>query len=97
MKSIFTSRALLLAGCAGLASLAAPVAAQTGPGSETIAEDDDANDNRIVVTARRRKETLLEVPLSVTAISGEDLVQQFLPWQQPVQEQDLIKLIMFWE
>ncbi|NQX95432.1 MAG: TonB-dependent receptor, partial [Erythrobacter sp.] len=76
MRSIFTSRAWLLAGCAGLACVAAPAAAQTAPDSETAAEKGDANDNRIIVTARRREETIIDVPLSVTALAGDDLVQQ---------------------
>ena len=76
MKSIYTSRALLLAGCAGFACAAAPALAQTAPDSDTAAEESELNDNRIVVTARRREETIIDVPLSVTALSGEDLVQQ---------------------
>ncbi|MEM7687426.1 MAG: TonB-dependent receptor [Pseudomonadota bacterium] len=76
MRAIFTSRALLLAGCAGLASLAAPAMAQSTPSSDAAAEESDADDNRIVVTARRREETIIDVPLSVTALSGADLVQQ---------------------
>ncbi|MEL6737768.1 MAG: TonB-dependent receptor [Pseudomonadota bacterium] len=78
MKRIFTSRALLLAGCAGLAGLAAPVSAQDAPGSKGDAAQASASedDNRIVVTARRREETIIDVPLSVTAISGETLAQQ---------------------
>ncbi|MEO0589713.1 MAG: TonB-dependent receptor [Pseudomonadota bacterium] len=77
MKRIFTSRALLFAGCAGLVGLAAPVAAQDTTGSDEDASvAEDANDNRIVVTARRREETIIDVPLSVTALSGETLAQQ---------------------
>jgi iron complex outermembrane receptor protein len=76
MSSILTARALLLAGCAGLASVAAPALAQSTPDSETAAEASEENGNRIIVTARRREETLLEVPLSVTALSGDDLIKQ---------------------
>ncbi len=76
MSSILTARALLLAGCAGLASVAAPALAQSTPDSESAAEAAEENDNRIIVTARRREETLLEVPLSVTALSGDDLIKQ---------------------
>ncbi|MEL7518890.1 MAG: TonB-dependent receptor, partial [Pseudomonadota bacterium] len=76
MRAIFTSRAWLLAGCAGLATLATPAVAQSAPDSDTGVESSDENDNRIVVTARRREETIVEVPLSVTALSGDDLVQQ---------------------
>jgi len=74
MKRIFTSRAVLLAGCAGLATIATPAAAQDAPNTETQAQEND--DNRIVVTARRREETIIDVPLSVTAISGESLTEQ---------------------
>jgi iron complex outermembrane receptor protein len=79
MKRLFTSRAvtgraMLLAGCAGLACLAAPVAAQEAPDNET--EASEADDNRIVVTARRREETIIDVPIAVTAFSGDDLIQQ---------------------
>ncbi|MEO1730869.1 MAG: TonB-dependent receptor [Pseudomonadota bacterium] len=75
MKRTFMSRAVLLAGCAGLATIAMPAAAQDAPDSETEASESDG-DNRIIVTARRREETILDVPLSVTALSGDDLVQQ---------------------
>lgn len=80
MKAIFTSRAWLLAGCAGLAGVAAPAAAQTAPGNNAGAASDtqtaEENENRIVVTARRREETIIDVPLAVTALSGEDLIRQ---------------------
>lgn len=59
-------------GCliAATASVAAPIpaAAQTSP--EATAR---ADDTEVVVTARRRAEALQEVPLAVTALSGEDL------------------------
>ncbi|MEO0642936.1 MAG: TonB-dependent receptor, partial [Pseudomonadota bacterium] len=77
MQRILTSRGMWLAGCASLAVLAAPAAAQTSAESETeAAETDDAGDNRIIVTARRREETIIDVPLSVTALSGEALAKQ---------------------
>ncbi|AWW75406.1 TonB-dependent receptor [Erythrobacter sp. KY5] len=70
-------RAALLTGSAGIALIAAPAAAQT-----TNAEGDEGEGvgqiggNQIVVTARRREERLLDVPLSVTALSGEQLEQR---------------------
>ncbi|MEM7703134.1 MAG: TonB-dependent receptor [Pseudomonadota bacterium] len=76
MRALFTSRAWLLAGCAGLATLAAPAVAQSAPDSDTNAESSEEDDNRIIVTARRREESIVDVPLSVTALSGDDLVQQ---------------------
>ncbi|MBX7527595.1 TonB-dependent receptor [Qipengyuania vesicularis] len=65
----------LVALLAGTASLcwAAPVAAQADEGTVagTTAEEDDV----IIVTARRREERLIDVPISVTALSGEALVR----------------------
>lgn len=67
-----SSRALLLAGCAGLAAIAAPAAAQDA--DEQIAETAASQaDGEIVVTARRREERLIDVPVAVTAFSGADL------------------------
>ncbi|MFN4037730.1 MAG: TonB-dependent receptor [Erythrobacter sp.] len=68
-------RAALLAGCAGIAAFAAPAAAQD------VTEDSapavvDVTDGDIVVTARRREERLQDVPLSITAFTGEALLQQ---------------------
>jgi iron complex outermembrane receptor protein len=73
MKNTLCTRALLLAGCAGLATLAAPAAAQD---TDVAAEATEAEDGVIIVTARRREERLIDVPLSVTALSGEALAQQ---------------------
>jgi len=73
------TRAALLAGSAALVMYAAPVQAQEPVDARTSAEaaagaaDDE---NVIVVTARRREERLIDVPLSVTAISGEQLAQR---------------------
>ncbi len=41
--------------------------------AETTAEAAAASDTEIVVTARRRNELLLDVPIAVTAYSGEQL------------------------
>lgn len=74
-KQLYT-RALLLAGTAGLAAFAAPLAAQDSA-AEAAAETATAEeDGTIYVTARRREERLIDVPLSVTALSGDDLVKQ---------------------
>ena len=72
--------ALLLAGCAGLA-LAPSAAAQSSNdiNADTVlsADASEAGDGDvIIVTARRRAERLTDVPLSVTAFSGEELVRQ---------------------
>ncbi|MDJ0978935.1 MAG: TonB-dependent receptor [Erythrobacter sp.] len=78
MKRIFASRALWLAGFAGVACAAVPATAQNAdePNAEANTEVAEPNENRIIVTARRREETLLEVPVAVTSFSGEDLLQQ---------------------
>ncbi len=58
-----------------MAAFAAPAAAQDV--AEESAEAAVAvNDGEIVVTARRREERLLDVPLSITAFTGEALLQQ---------------------
>jgi iron complex outermembrane receptor protein len=75
MTKTFYSRALLLAGCAGIATFAAPLAAQDSV-DETTSVSDEAEEGVIIVTARRREERLIDVPLSVTSLSGEALAQQ---------------------
>ena len=62
----------------------APAVAQDAPtgeidppaNAETQDEAAQASDPEIVVTARRRSEVLLEVPIAVTAYSGEQLERQ---------------------
>ena len=71
---------IALAGSMALAALAAPAAAQdlpndAGTDSETAATPEDAGEGVIVVTARRREENLIDVPIAVTAYSGEALAQ----------------------
>jgi len=77
MKNVIARRALLLAGCAGLGAIAAPASAQDSD-IDTAAEEAETLDagNTIVVTARRREERLIDVPISVTALTGETLQQQ---------------------
>lgn len=59
--------ALLLAGASALPlAFAAPALSQDEEAS-------DAGGDRIVVTARRREESLQDVPLAVTALSGDEL------------------------
>ncbi|MCU0946727.1 MAG: TonB-dependent receptor [Porphyrobacter sp.] len=70
-----SARIALLAGCAGAALFAMPAAAQDAAG-ETAEPAADVNDGNIVVTARRREERLQDVPLSITAFTGEALLQQ---------------------
>jgi len=63
----------LLAGTAALAFTAAPAYAQ---GADEGERASTANDNNIItVTARRREERITDVPLSITAIGGEQLAK----------------------
>ena len=71
----FHMRTLLFTGCAGLALVAAPAHAQEQMETEQIADADQA-DGVILVTARRREERLIDVPVSVTALSGDQLARQ---------------------
>jgi iron complex outermembrane receptor protein len=68
------TRALLLASAAGLATFAAPLAAQDS--AADVAASTAEDEGTIIVTARRREERLIDVPLSVTALTGEALAQQ---------------------
>ncbi len=52
---------------AGVATFATPAMAQDGAA--------EAEDNRIVVTARKREENLIEVPLAVTVVGAEQLAR----------------------
>lgn len=66
--------ASLLCGAATAALTAAPAQAQSA--SDEIAEAAPAaDDNVIIVTARRREERIQDVPLSITALSGEELTR----------------------
>lgn len=63
---------MLLAGLSALALEAAPTAAQAAP----AVGNDPAAEEAIIVTARKRAETLQDVPMAVTAIAGERLEQR---------------------
>src|SRR5579862_2433568 len=68
---------LVAAGVAALSSAALPAQTATGTGgaaAEPSAES--AGIQEVVVTARRRTENLQDVPLAVTAISADTLLQQ---------------------
>ena len=65
--------ASLLCGAATAALAAAPAQAQSADTEPLEAAPATAAEDVIIVTARRREERLVEVPVAVTAISGEEL------------------------
>jgi iron complex outermembrane receptor protein len=81
---VISARAALLGTAAAAAFLTTPATAQENPNTspatasnaQTEAQAAGASDQQIVVTARRRNEILLDVPISVTAYSGEQLNRQ---------------------
>ena len=69
------ARALYL-GVAAAALFASPAFAQDTPAAQPVVDDVQANADApadIVVTARRRSETLLNVPIAVTAFTADKL------------------------
>jgi iron complex outermembrane receptor protein len=72
-----TASRLALAASLAIGGLSAPAMAQDMPNvvDETEADAAPADEGVIVVTARRREENLLDVPIAVTAYSGESLAQ----------------------
>jgi iron complex outermembrane receptor protein len=67
-----SARAALFAGAALAAAAIFPAHAQEAPAAEAQAEE-AADPGEIIVTARRREESLRDVPIAVTAISGDQL------------------------
>ena len=78
-RTVAAARALLLSGAA---LLAVPAAAQDQPVADTAAtaptvdQQSASETGEIIVTARRRAESLLDVPIAVTAYSGEQLERE---------------------
>ena len=76
------TRGALLASIGFVAlAMAAPALAQDPPAdpappADAATDDSAGTDQEIVVTARRRNEVLLDVPIAVTAYSGEQLERQ---------------------
>jgi iron complex outermembrane receptor protein len=78
------ARAALLGTVAATALVTTPAVAQQNPNTgaatannqQTQSAAAEASDQQIVVTARRRNELLLNVPVAVTAYSGEQLDRQ---------------------
>jgi iron complex outermembrane receptor protein len=62
-----SARTLFSLGAAIAALSTQPAFSQDAPADETLSEEDNGD---IVVTARRREESLLDVPIAVTAFSG---------------------------
>ncbi|WP_435198711.1 TonB-dependent receptor [Qipengyuania sp. 902] len=73
MRGTRLSMCALLAGVATATLIATPAVAQDIDDEVALDDDQGAIDNVIVVTARRRVERITDVPLAVTAISGEEL------------------------
>lgn len=71
MKAIMFRTVLLATAAAGICG-SAQAQTSPAPAAEQDAESDDASGD-IVVTARRREERLLDVPVSVTLLTGEGL------------------------
>jgi iron complex outermembrane receptor protein len=77
MTRLYSMRTLLNAGAAIAALTAAPALSQTtDPVSAEAQADESDFGGDIVVTARRREESLLNVPVAVTAFSGAALEKQ---------------------
>ena len=84
MRPIFARAALLGTAAAAAVLVTSPAAAQqnadTSPATpnnqQTQNAAAEASNQQIVVTARRRNELLLDVPIAVTAYSGEQLDRQ---------------------
>jgi iron complex outermembrane receptor protein len=72
------ARSLLLAGLAYGAFTADAAFAQAAPDQQAAAETPTPadTDGAIIVTARRREESLLDVPIAITALSAEKLAQR---------------------
>jgi len=81
---VTSARVALLGTVAAAALFTTPAIAQENPNTnpatpnnqQTSTKAADASDQAIVVTARRRNELLLDVPVAVTAYSGEQLDRQ---------------------
>lgn len=81
---VLSARAAMFGTVAAAALFASPAIAQENPNTppstpnnqQTKGTAAEASDQTIIVTARRRNELLLNVPIAVTAFSGEQLDRQ---------------------
>ena len=72
----FESSALALFAGLGCLAVSAPVAAQeTAEGHHAESAPEEVTGGAIIVTARRREERLVDVPIAVTSFSGEQLAK----------------------
>jgi len=71
--SAISIRALLIGGASLSVLAATPALAQAAPAATDTAATADTTSQEVVVTARRREESLLKVPVAVTAFSGQKL------------------------
>jgi outer membrane receptor protein involved in Fe transport len=73
-----------------LASVSVPGIAQTvsPPAAQTSPSPTNENDGDIIVTAQKRSERLQDVPISITAVSGDQLARQGI-----VNTADLAKIV----
>lgn len=71
LRLIPSIRPMLFTGAALGALLATPALAQDAPATEAVEE---ADSGAIVVTARRREESLIDVPISMSVVSGDALL-----------------------
>ncbi|WP_109808936.1 TonB-dependent receptor [Sphingosinithalassobacter portus] len=77
-RMIPSARTILCAGAAFAALGSAPAFAQDA-GQTTDAALEAQSGDEIVVTARRREESLIDVPISLSVISGDTLTEQGAP------------------
>jgi iron complex outermembrane receptor protein len=75
---VSTTRNILLASSAFFTAFAAPAMAQEGPPAPAAGSgaEDGSGIEDIIVTARRREESLQSAPITVTAFSGEQLEEK---------------------
>jgi iron complex outermembrane receptor protein len=96
MSNISVRRAQLLGSAViGIGFLASPAAAQTDPAvaAPTAEAPPPSADGEIVVTARRREESLQKVPVAVAAFTGDLLTQNNI--QQTTDLQKLVPGVVF--
>lgn len=88
LKGIGGLRVASAAGAMATAMVASPAAtAQDVPSAAAAAQDDTAQGEEILVTARRREESLQDTPIAISAFSAETLIER-----QVLQTQDLERI-----